>query len=225
MPANPITLPLFPLNTVLFPGMTLPLRIFEPRYLDMIRDLLEKDDPIFGVLLIKEGNEVGETAIPYEIGTTARIVAIERKTEDELHITAVGEERFLVHHVSHDLPYLVGEVEPYPLEGAEGSQLDALVETESVLLSVYLELLSQAHDVEIRLERGPDTAESLAYLVAALLQVPMLLKQQLLSISDLTTLLRREVSLLRGEVSALTVMMRGQEIVARRNDRGNLSSN
>jgi Lon protease-like protein len=225
MPANPITLPLFPLNAVLFPGMTLPLRIFEPRYLDMVRDLLEDDDPVFGVLLIKEGQEVGEAAVPYEIGTTARIIAIERKTEDDLYITAVGEERFLVHRVSQDRPYLVGEVEPYPLEGAEGSQLDALVETESVLLSVYLELLSQAHDVEIHLERAPDTPETLAYLVAALLQVPMLLKQQLLSISDLTTLLRREVSLLRGEVSALTVMMRGQEILTRGDDRGTLSSN
>ena len=72
-------LPLFPLNTVLFPRMTLPLRIFEPRYRQMLADCLD-GDPIFGVVLIREGKEVGETAMPHDVGTTARIIAVQKKS-------------------------------------------------------------------------------------------------------------------------------------------------
>ena len=72
------TLPIFPLNTVLFPGAPLPLRIFEPRYREMLQACLEADRR-FGVALIKSGQEVGESAEPYEIGTVARI----EKVSDE----------------------------------------------------------------------------------------------------------------------------------------------
>ena len=64
-------LPLFPLGTVLFPGMQLPLQLFEPRYLQMFQDIARQDSR-FGVVLIKEGVEVGEPAVPFDIGTIAR---------------------------------------------------------------------------------------------------------------------------------------------------------
>ena len=137
---NMMRLPLFPLNTVLFPGMTLPLRIFERRYMRMIHDCLD-GDPVFGVLLIKEGQEVGEAAVPYEVGTTARILSVERASPEELHIVTLGEERFLLHGVSHDKSYLVGEVEPFPLEGQEAPRVEALFDAELVLLTAYLELI------------------------------------------------------------------------------------
>ncbi|MQG76143.1 MAG: peptidase S16, partial [SAR202 cluster bacterium] len=67
-------LPLFPLGgTVLFPGMNLPLQIFEDRYLQMMTDI-SQDDSRFGVVLIKEGKEVGEPATPYDVGTIAQVV-------------------------------------------------------------------------------------------------------------------------------------------------------
>ena len=69
-------IPLFPLQAVLFPGGFLPLRIFEPRYRTMIKFCLENESE-FGVVLIKEGEEVGETATPYEVGTAARILHVE----------------------------------------------------------------------------------------------------------------------------------------------------
>ena len=126
MPGESIALPLFPLHTVLLPGMTLPLRIFEPRYLQMIEDCLDADR-VFGVLLIKEGHEVGEAALPYDVGTTARIVAVERTSANELHIVTVGEERFLVHSISREgKPYLVGEVELIPLEERETPRATSL---------------------------------------------------------------------------------------------------
>jgi Lon protease-like protein len=211
MPAKHIRLPLFPLNTVLFPGMTLPLRIFERRYLQMMHDCLGGDQ-VFGVLLIKEGQEAGEAAMPYEVGTTARILSVEQKSKDELHIVTVGEERFLLHSVSHDRPYLVGDVEPFPMEGVDGAEIGALFDTELVLLTAYLELVSQANQVDLQLRHSVDDAETLAYLVAALLRAPLAVKQELLSAANLGDLLRRQVGLLRGEITALTVQLRAAEL-------------
>src|SRR5438067_10321725 len=83
MPSDP--LPLFPLNVVLFPRMPLPLRIFEDRYKEMIRRCLDNDQP-FGVLLIRDGQEVGPPAIPEEVGTLARIRVVEQLDEGNLNL-------------------------------------------------------------------------------------------------------------------------------------------
>lgn len=85
--------PLFPLNTVLFPGGPLPLRIFEPRYVDMVRDCLRRERP-FGVLLIREGNEVGGATSTHAVGTLARIVDFNPLSDGLLGITGRGEGRF-----------------------------------------------------------------------------------------------------------------------------------
>lgn len=207
-----LTLPLFPLNTVLFPGMTLPLRIFEPRYLRMVHDCLGSD-PVFGVLLIQEGQEVREAAVPHQVGTTARILSVERTSPEELQIVTVGEERFLLRGVSHDKPYLVGEIEPFPLEGTDAPRLGALFDAELVLLTAYLELISQANGIDIQLQQVIEGPTEMAYLVAALLQVPLAVRQQLLSIADLETLMQRQLVLLQAEITALTVMLRGEELL------------
>ena len=86
-------LPLFPLHTVLFPGGVLPLRIFEPRYLDMVSDCLRNDSG-FGVCLIRAGREVGAAAETFAIGTLARIQDWDRTPAGLLAITARGERRF-----------------------------------------------------------------------------------------------------------------------------------
>jgi Lon protease-like protein len=192
--------------------MTLPLRIFERRYVQMVHDCLASD-PVFGVVLIKEGQEVGEAALPHEVGTTARILTVERASPDELHIVTLGEERFLLHGVSHEKPYLVGEVEPFPLEGTESPRVDALYDTELVLLMAYLELVSQANGVDIQLRQAIEGPAEMAYLVAALLQVPLAVKQQLLAMGSLDALMQRQVSLLQAEITALTVMLRGEQLL------------
>ncbi len=92
---NPFELPLFPLNTVLFPGGKLPLRVFETRYMDMTKGCLEADRP-FGVCLIREGEEVGAPALPHGVGTTARITDWDMKELGVLNLGVVGEQRFQV---------------------------------------------------------------------------------------------------------------------------------
>lgn len=86
-------IPLFPLSTVLFPGGPLPLRIFETRYVDMVRSCLRGGTP-FGVLLIREGAEVGGTAATFEVGTLARIVDFNPMPDGLLGIICRGEARF-----------------------------------------------------------------------------------------------------------------------------------
>jgi Lon protease-like protein len=87
------TLPLFPLNTVLFPGGPLSLRIFEPRYLDMVRRCLKELSP-FGVVLILAGAEAGEVSVVADIGTSARLVDFDTLPDGLLGVTCVGERRF-----------------------------------------------------------------------------------------------------------------------------------
>lgn len=82
-------LPLFPLNTVLFPGMALRLHIFEPRYRLMVADCLANGG-LFGVVLIRSGREVGEPAVPHSVGTTAHISGAERLPDGRLNIEVFG---------------------------------------------------------------------------------------------------------------------------------------
>jgi Lon protease-like protein len=88
-------IPLFPLNSVLFPGGALSLRIFERRYLDLVRDCARSGNG-FGVCLILHGREVGETAVPAAVGTLARIVDFCTLPDGLLGISAAGSERFHV---------------------------------------------------------------------------------------------------------------------------------
>jgi uncharacterized protein len=112
------TLPLFPLNAVLFPEGPLKLRIFEPRYVDMIGRCM-RDNSSFGVVMIREGVEAGGSAITAEIGTTARIVDFERLQDGLLGITALGERCFRIDSVSQQSDGLnVGQVEWLPAEPA-----------------------------------------------------------------------------------------------------------
>jgi uncharacterized protein len=92
---SPAQLPLFPLNTVLFPGGPLRLRIFEPRYLDMVRQCL-KEARAFGVVLILEGAEAGAAASVADTGTSARLVDFDTLPDGLLGIDCVGEQRFRV---------------------------------------------------------------------------------------------------------------------------------
>ena len=115
MPVCVVRVPLFPLNTVLFPGGPLPLRIFEARYLDMIGRCMKDDSP-FGVVLIRAGGETGPAEI-HDIGTLARIVDWYQGSDGLLGVTARGEQRFRVLSSHRERDGLnVGEVEILPAE-------------------------------------------------------------------------------------------------------------
>jgi len=124
---------LFPLHLVLFPTMVLPLRIFEERYKLMLRACLEADRQ-FGVVLIKEGEEVGTPAIPYTVGTLARIHQVTPVEDGQFHLLVMGERRFHLLEVTEQYPYLKGRVqfvheeigEPQPTSEEIGAVRQAL---------------------------------------------------------------------------------------------------
>jgi Lon protease-like protein len=175
-----IDLPLFPLNTVLFPGMALPLHIFEKRYKQMINQVLE-GDRLFGVVLIKHGSEaLGPLAEPFLIGCTAKIVDYQPLDEGRMQITTIGERRFRIHRLMGDLTYLVGEVEyhPFMIDSPEKTQLAAELLLPKVVR--YIKLLNQIEAVDLDPGDLPRDAESLGNLAPAILQMPPEEKQVLL---------------------------------------------
>ncbi len=104
------TLPIFPLNTVLFPGAPLPLRIFEPRYREMLKRCLDGDRR-FGVVLIKSGAEVGGIAEPHDVGTVARIERVREEDKGSIPVSTRGEGRFRILSLDRSGDYLVGDIE------------------------------------------------------------------------------------------------------------------
>lgn len=115
----PTSIALFPLSTVLFPGGPLQLRIFEPRYLEMVSDCMKNDRP-FGVCLIAEGKEAGEAAIPHDYGTVAHIEDWNQLPDGHLGIVARGGERFIIRQ-THTAPnqLITADVELLGEEHAE----------------------------------------------------------------------------------------------------------
>ena len=191
-------LPLFPLNTVLFPGMVLPLHIFEERYKLMIGHCMEDNQP-FGVVLIREGREVGGGATSHDVGTTAVIAGASRTSDGRYNLVTIGSERFRLLTIRDDLPYLVGSAQPWPLSG--GAVEPAQQQAKSMLASFeqYLDLLVKAQGHRMEIEQIPEEPRALALLVAIALQVPLTQKQYLLCRPSVVDLLRAERLMLRRE--------------------------
>jgi hypothetical protein len=191
-------MPLFPLNTVLFPGMVLPLHIFEERYKVMINRCLEESRP-FGVVLIREGQEVGGGAEPYRVGTTSVIAAVTHTDDGRMNIITIGTQRFRLRSLRSTLPYLVGDAEPWPLAGIEAGEVADLVEPMHAMLRQYMSLLTMAQGHKINLDQVPDDPQSLAWLVAIVLQIPMEEKQRLLDRPTARAVLTAERAIMQRE--------------------------
>ena len=156
---------LFPLQTVLFPGMRMPLHIFEDRYRTMIRECIEEDAP-FGVLLIREGAEVGATAIPHNVGTTARITQAEYLEDGRMNIFTIGAQRFRVERLLTDRMYLSGEVELIEQEPADDGAWKALERAQDTF-NDYLRTYMEMNDQWMRgIELPDDPGEAADYIAA-----------------------------------------------------------
>jgi Lon protease-like protein len=144
---------MFPLGSVLFPTMVLPLHVFEPRYRALTVDCL-RDDRTFGVVLIERGSEVGGGDVRTDVGTTARIIDAEEMPDGRWTVIAVGTERIRVHEWLDDDPYPRARVEewPEPPDGRppERAAFDTLVSEARRIMA----LASEAN-----VTTGPATAE------------------------------------------------------------------
>ncbi len=170
--------PLFPLGTVLFPGGPLPLRIFEPRYLDMISTCLRNDHG-FGVVLIRQGREVGPAEI-HNVGTMADIVDWYQGSDGLLGVTARGRGRFRILSVREQADGLkMGHIEPIGPE--PGCELpDQFAPMARVLSEIIDELGSHYQD----LDKHYDDASWVGYRFAEILPVPAAQRQTYLEMDD-----------------------------------------
>jgi Lon protease-like protein len=205
----PEKLPLFPLSEVLFPGMLLPLHIFEPRYRLMINRCVTEKAP-FGVVLISKGQEVGPGAEFFNVGTTARIKSVQRAEDGRLYIASVGEQRFRVLQTFTDQPYLEGEVEVIPEEPGEGERLDALTEQALSVLSRYLEVLTGSSELGQNLRDKDFSPQHLSYTIATLLQIDRGAKQAILEVPTTTARLEHELGIMQAELRELSMLAHSQ---------------
>lgn len=186
-------LPLFPLGgTVLFPGMNLPLQIFEDRYLQMMADITQGDSR-FGVVLIKEGKEVGEPATPYDVGTIAKVVQREDSPDGRIILVAEGKERFRTLSILQQRPYIIARVELLPAEEPKGMQVAQQVREKYM---DYARLLAGMSNEWMREVRVPEESAELSYLVAQSLDANMMVKQGLLEMDTSEERLTAEVEIL-----------------------------
>ncbi|MEX2227673.1 MAG: LON peptidase substrate-binding domain-containing protein [Dehalococcoidia bacterium] len=182
---------LFPLQSVLFPGMRMPLHIFEDRYKTMIRDCIEDDAP-FGVLLIRVGAEVGGAAVPYGIGTTARINQVEYLDDGRMNIFAMGERRFRIVRLDTSRDYLSGEVE-YVEAAPVTEDARALLPPAHDLFNEYFRTYLALADQWTRGVALPDDPGEAADYIAARTDASAQLKQQWLEELSPETRLRSQL--------------------------------
>jgi uncharacterized protein len=171
-------IPLFPLNIVLFPGGLLPLRIFETRYLDMVRSCMRTSTG-FGVVLVRSGAEVGP-AETYDVGTMAKIVDFHQLQDGLLGLSCVGEERFRVHSRRCQADGLnLAEVEAMAAE--EPVALPARHQALAELLQTVLPQLGESYAA---MPMRPDDAVWVGYRLAEILPMSAVDKQHCLELTD-----------------------------------------
>ena len=222
-------LPLFPLNTVLFPGLVLPLNIFEERYRAMMRELLKTDEEEprrFAVVAIRDGREVAPTApgMPdptavvergpaagfepdpvqafHRVGCIADAATIREREDGSFEVLATGTTRVKLLSVDASGPFLTAELEEIPEEAGDGA--GALAEGVLRAFRSYQQRLAGAR--ERSLSTGaelPDEPSVVSYLVAAAAVLDTPAKQRLLQAPDTATRLREELKLLRAETAVL----------------------
>lgn len=201
-------LPLFPLSSVLFPGMPINLHIFEKRYKLMVNECIENRQP-FGVVLIQEGEETGDPNVePYLIGCTAQITEMQPLDDGRMNIIATGKDRFIIERFNHDKPYLTGMVEHYPLVHGNLTNLEAPSTALKNWVSRYLRLLEQAGKIQYDSKLIPSSPLELAYFASILLQsVTQNEKQQVLESPRASIMLLRLRRLYSREVQLLEFMI------------------
>ncbi|MGX8905607.1 LON peptidase substrate-binding domain-containing protein [Streptomyces netropsis] len=221
-------LPLFPLNSVLFPGLVLPLNVFEQRYRALMRDLsaLPEDEPRrFGVVAIRDGSEVAPSApgLPegarpepgpasgfgpdpikafHLVGCTADAATIRERENGTYEVLATGTTRFRLLSVDASGPYLTGEVESIAEE--QGEEAGALASGVVRAFRAYQKRLAGARERSLNGEADlPGEPSVLSYLVAAAAVLDTPAKQRLLEAPDTAARLAAELKLLRAETAVI----------------------
>lgn len=197
-------LPLFPLGTVLFPGLPLPLRVFEPRYRDLVADLMAGPEPrVFGVVAIREGHEVGSDAVRslYDVGCVAVVRRVEALPGGQFAVMTTGSRRFRLSDVDESRPYLQARVELID----ETLGADDVASVVDAVRRAFIDYRTTLGNAELPADL-PDDPAMLSYLVAATTVIPLPERQALLEVADTATRLARERDLLNRELGLMRTL-------------------
>lgn len=200
-------LPIFPLNTVLFPGMQLKLHIFEDRYKTMINRCIEAEEP-FGVVLVRHGVEMqSPSAIPYDVGCSAEITQVQRLPLERMNIVTTGQRRFRIRAIDRSNQYLVGDVEYFTPAEDRPKVLQVYSRALRPLLLRYIDILASSSDSSFDARKLPMQPRAVAQIAAILLQADNPQKQALLAMDSLSKLLISLVDIYRLETMLLQVRL------------------
>jgi hypothetical protein len=192
----PFKLPLFLLQTVVFPGGRLPLRVFEQRYLDMIKQAIADNTP-FGICAIREGSETGTPAIPHVIGTCVRVTDWDMPQTGILHIDTQAEGRFVIRDTHAEASgLLVGTVE------SVSSEASAAVPVELELAVEILRHIIREHgDSRFSAPHEFENAVWVGYRLSEVLPLKLSIKQSLLEMNDSVMRLRILTEFLKKQIN------------------------
>lgn len=199
-------MPLFPLGTVLYPGMVLPLHIFEERYRQLVKDLLDGPEPHrFGVIAIREGRETGADGVTslFDIGCVAELREATRYDDGRFDLITVGMERFRLGALDRSQPYLRAEIEPVPDEISDEAGAALAASAAQGTFRAYLDALVERGGATVRVEDLPVEPVLLSYVIAAAMIVDLPQHQDLLAAPDAKARLEAEQALLLREIAML----------------------
>jgi Lon protease-like protein len=203
------TMPLFPLGTVLYPGLLLPLHIFEERYRRLVRDLLDGPEPQeFGVIAIRKGRETGVEGVSalYEIGCTAALRQVARHGDGRFDVVVAGTQRFRLLGLDQSRPYLQGEIELLTEETGDEAAAALTARAVQRAFRDYLDALATQGAARVDVPDLPDEPVLLSYLVAASMIVDLSDRQVLLAEPDAAGRLAAERTLLARETRILRTL-------------------
>ncbi len=203
-----VPLPIFPLGLVLFPGMPLPLHIFEDRYRALVEHLLDGDDDdrCLGVVAIRDGYEVGDMAVhsAHRVGCEAVLTEVQQRPDGRYDIEVVGRRRMRVDGMDQSLAYLQGDVTYLP--DVPGPGVDQAAGKAVAAFEVYRSRLGKMRGTEIEVADLPQDPLMLSYALAAGGLFMLSDRQALLEDPDTASRLSRLARLLRSETAAMTAL-------------------
>jgi hypothetical protein len=199
---------MFPLNAVLYPGVSVPLHVFEDRYRALVHHLLRTEDPsqrLFGSVAIREGYEVGDhgTQSLYRIGVRLQLTEVESRADGSFDVVAVGRDRIQLDRLLTTGDYPVGEVTLLPGQATEVPE--ELVEQARATFTAYRHVLRSMVGDPLQGELPKDPTY-LSWTLAACTPLPMGERQQLLEANDAAERLVLVTDLLRAELRAINVI-------------------
>ena len=191
------TIPLFPLNAVMFPNMIMSMSIFEDKYKTLVNRCLESQST-FGIILIKSGSEVGGSSITYEVGTEIEIVEHEKYDDGKYRLLVKGTKRFKVMRLDYREDYLSAKVNY--VEDDENQIVDSgvILEATSLFRDYMRYLVTLNPGLEFKINN--DDLLKTSYLIGQYLQIPPKIKQQLLEFNLVEDRLLKEIEILRSFV-------------------------